>query len=104
LACVRRFRLLNVIDDDCRESLGCIVDTSLSGRRVVRELSSIAERRGLPRMVVSDNGTELTSHVVHAWCPDTGVEWHYIAPGKPQQNGFMESFHGRSRDECLNMG
>lgn len=47
-------------------------------------------------------GTELTSHAVLAWCQDTGVEWHYIAPGKPQQNGFVESFNGRLRDECLN--
>jgi putative transposase len=82
--------------------LACIVDTSLSGRRVVRALSAIAERRGLPCMVVSDNGTELTSHAVLAWCQDTGVEWRYIAPGKPQQNGFVESFNGRLRDECLN--
>ena len=102
LACGRRFRLLNVIDDYSRECLACIVDTSLSGRRVVRELSAIADRRGLPCMVVSDNGTELTSHAVLAWCQDTGVEWHYIAPGKPQQNGFVESFNGRLRDECLN--
>ena len=91
LACGRRFRMLNVIDDYSRECLACIVDTSLSGRRVVRELTAIAERRGLPCMVVSDNGTELTSHAVLAWCQDTGVEWHYIAPGKPQQNGFVES-------------
>jgi putative transposase len=102
LACGRRFRLLNVIDDYSRECLGCIVDTSFSGRRVVRELGVIAERRGLPCMVVSDNGTELTSHAVLAWCQETGVEWHYIAPGKPQQNGFVESFNGRLRDECLN--
>ena len=102
LACGRRFRVLNVIDDYSRECLACIVDTSLSGRRVVRELAAIAERRGLPCMVVSDNGTELTSHAVLAWCQDTGVEWHYIAPGKPQQNGFVESFNGRLRDECLN--
>ncbi len=53
-------------------------------------------------MVVSDNGTELTSHAVLAWCQDTGGEWHYIAPGKPQQNGFVESFNGRLRDECPN--
>ena len=102
LACGRRFRVLNVIDDYSRECLACIVDTSLSGRRVVRELTAIAERRGLPCMVVSDNGTELTSHAILAWCQDTGVEWHYIAPGKPQQNGFVESFNGRLRDECLN--
>jgi putative transposase len=91
LACGRRFRLFNVIDDYSRECLACIVDTSLSGWRVVLELSAIAERRGLPCMVVSDNGTVLTSHTVLVWCQDTGVEWHYIAPGKPQQNGFVEA-------------
>jgi len=74
------------------------------------KLSAIAERRGLPCMVVSDNpvpsrvegSTELTSHAVLAWCQDTRVEWHYIASGKPQQDGFVESFNGRLRDECLN--
>ena len=71
LACGRRFRMLKVIDDYSRECLACIVDTSLSGWRVVRELAAIAERRGLPCMVVSDNGTELTSHAVLAWCQDT---------------------------------
>ena len=102
LACGRRFRVPNVIDDYSRECLACIVDTSLSGRRVVRELTAIAERRGLPCMVVSDNGTEQTSHAVPAWCQDTGVEWYYIAPGKPQQNSFVKSFNGRFCDECLN--
>ncbi len=102
LACSRRFRLLNVSDDYSRECLACIVDTSLSDRRIVRELSAIAERCGLPCMVVSDNGAEVTSHAVFAWCQDTAVEWHYIAPRKPQQNGLVESFDGRLRDECLN--
>ena len=53
-------------------------------------------------MIVSDNGTELTSHAILRWQEDRGVEWHYIAPGKPQQNGFVESLNGRFRDECLN--
>ena len=53
-------------------------------------------------MIVSDNGTELTSNAILAWQQDRGVEWHYIAPGKPMQNGFVESFNGRLRDECLN--
>ena len=53
-------------------------------------------------MIVSDNGTELTSHAILHWQQDHGVEWHYIAPGKPMQNGFVESFNGRLRDECLN--
>ena len=74
LAWVPRIRLLNVIDDYCRECLACIVDTLLSGRRAIRELAAIAECHGHPCMVVSDNGTELTSHAVLAWCQDTGVE------------------------------
>ena len=98
----RRFRILCVIDDFSRECLATVVDTSLSGVRVARELDRIAERRGYPCMVVSDNGTELTSNAILAWQKDTQVEWHYIAPGKPMQNGFVESFNGRLRDECLN--
>ncbi|HEX4650509.1 MAG TPA: IS3 family transposase [Granulicella sp.] len=102
LACGRRFRVLAVVDDFTRECLGLVVDTSLSGRRVGRELDRIAELRGRPVMVVSDNGTELTSHAILRWQEERSVLWHYIAPGKPQQNGFVESFNGRFRDECLN--
>src|ERR1700728_1534040 len=58
--------------------------------------------RGYPALVVSDNGTELTSHAILRWQEERSVLWHYIAPGKPQQNGFVESFNGRFRDECLN--
>jgi len=64
----------------------------------VWEWAAMTERRGLPCMLVSDNGTELTSHAVLAWCQDTGFEWQCIAPGKPQQNGFVQSFDGRLRD------
>ncbi len=102
LADGRRFRILCVIDDFSRECLAAVVDNSLSGERVVRELDAIAERRRYPLMVVSDNGTELTSNAMLKWQQDRGVEWHYIAPGKPMQNGFVESFNGRLRDECLN--
>lgn len=98
----RRFRVLCVIDGFSRECLATVVDTSLSGIRVARELDRIAEVRGYPCMVVSDNGTELTSNAVLKWQQDRQVEWHYIAPGKPMQNGFVESFNGRLRDECLN--
>jgi putative transposase len=102
LSCGRRFRILNVIDDFSRECLAAVVDTSLSGFRVARELDRIAEMRGYPCLVVSDNGTELTSHAILKWQEDRKVDWHYIAPGKPMQNGFVESFNGRMRDECLN--
>lgn len=98
----RRFRILCVIGDFSRECLATVVDTSLSGHRVARELDRIAEMRGYPCMVVSDNGTELTSNAMLKWQEDCQVEWHDIAPGKPMQNGFVESFNGRLRDECLN--
>ena len=98
----RRFRVLNVIDDFSRECLATVADVSLSGLRVARELDRIAEMRGYPCMVASDNGTEVTSNAMFKWKEDRQVEWHYIAPGKPMQNGFVESFNGRMRDECLN--
>jgi putative transposase len=98
----RRFRILTLVDDFTRECLGLVVDTSLTGLRVVRELDRLIEMRNCPRMIVSDNGTELTSNAVLSWQQEHSVEWHYIAPGKPMQNGFVESFNGRLRDECLN--
>lgn len=98
----RRFRILCVIDDFSRECLATVVDNSISGERVARELDAIAERRGYPCMIVSDNGTALTSNGILAWQEERQVEWHYIAPGKPMQNGLVESFIGRLRDECLN--
>jgi putative transposase len=102
LACGRRFRMLAVVDDFTRECLALVADTSLSGARVGRELDAIIATRGRPLMIVSDNGTELTSLAILRWTQDRRIEWHYIAPGKPQQNGFVESFYGRLRDECLN--
>ena len=98
LADGRRFRILAVVDDFSRECLALVVDTSLSGVRVARELDRIVELRGRPRMLVSDNGTELTSNAILRWQQERGVGWHYIAPGKPMQNGFVESFNGRLRD------
>lgn len=98
----RRFRILNIVDDVTRECLAAIPDTSISGKRVARELTGLIGRRGKPRMIVSDNGTEFTSNAILGWKKDHGVEWHYIAPGKPMQNGYIESFNGRMRDELLN--
>lgn len=102
MASGRRFRVLNVVDDVTRECLAAVPDTSISGRRVVRELTELIAARGKPGVIVSDNGTELTSNAVLAWCGEIGVEWHYIAPGRPMQNGYVESFNGRMRDELLN--
>ena len=98
----RRFRILAVVDDFTRECLALVADTSLSGRRVGRELDTIIAQRGKPATCVSDNGTELTSMAILRWCQDTGVEWHYIAPGKPTDNAFIESLNGKFRAECLN--
>jgi len=98
----RRFRILAVVDDFTRENLALIADTSLSGSRVVRELQALCEQRGYPKTIVSDNGAELTSTAVLKWVQETGIDWHYIQPGKPTQNAFIESFNGRLRDECLN--
>ena len=98
----RRFRVLNVVDDVTRECLAAIPDTSISGKRVVRELTDLIALRGKPKMIVSDNGTELTSNAVLEWCGTAKIDWHYTAPGKPTQNAFVESFNGRMRDELLN--
>ena len=98
----RRFRVLAIVDDFSRECLALVADTSLSGQRVTRELTAIMARRGRPKTIVSDNGTELTSMAVLRWCQETHIDWHYIAPGKPMQNAFVESFNGSFRDELLN--
>ena len=97
----RRFRILCIVDDFSRECLATVVDTSLSGVRVVRELDRLTHERVTPGMIVSDNGTELTSTAVLRWAADH-VAWHYIQPGKPVQNAFIESFNSKLRDECLN--
>jgi putative transposase len=98
----RRFRVLNIVDDVTRECLAAIPDTSISGVRVVRELTGLVGTHGKPGMIVSDNGTELTSAAVLRWAQDQQIEWHYITPGRPMQNGYVESFNGRMRDELLN--
>ena len=98
----RRFRILTVVDDFTRENVALIADTSLSGARVVRELENAMADRGRPNTIVLDNGTEFTSMAILKWVQETGLDWHYIAPGKPTQNAFIESFNGKLRDECLN--
>jgi putative transposase len=98
----RRFRILAIVDDFTREWLALVADTSLPGLRVARELDAVIARRDRPAMIVSDNGTELTSLSMLRWSQEHGIAWHYIAPGRPEQNAFVESFNGRLRDECLN--
>jgi putative transposase len=98
----RRIRMLTVVDDFTRESIKIAVDTSLNGRRVCEELEQVIEARGKPERILSDNGTEFTSKAILRWCQQQGIRWDYIQPGKPYQNGYIESFNGKLRDECLN--
>ena len=99
----RRFRVLNIIDDFTRELIHQVVDTSISGIRVARELTDIAKYRSLPEFIVCDNGPEFRSSVMFKWSQDNKVELNFIAPGKPQQNAFVESFNGKFRKECLDL-
>jgi putative transposase len=83
--------------------VGQVVDVSISGLRVTRYLDELAERRGLPKVIVCDNGPEFTSKALFFWSRETGVKPHFIQPGKPTQNVFVESFNGKFRDQCLNL-
>jgi len=98
----RRFRVLGVMDQCSRECLLLAADTSIGGARVARELEALIRTRGKPVCIVSDNGTELTSRAVLQWAQDHVIDWHYITPGKPSENGFTESLNGKVRDEFLN--
>ena len=88
---------MTVVDDCTRECLALIADTSLSGARVARELATLFKAYGKPRMIVSDNWTGFTSNAILKFVDDRKIDWHYIAPGKPTQNAFIESFSGRLR-------
>jgi len=98
----RRFRALTIADDFSREAPAIEADTSLGGVRVTRVLSRLKQERGLPRQIRSDNGPEFISKAVEQWAYENGVEWHFIEPGKPIENAYIESFNARFRDECLN--
>lgn len=98
----RKFRVLNVIDDYNRESLAIEVDTSLPALRVKRVLDEIAAKRGLPSNIRSDNGPEFISYCIEQWCENNKVTWHYIQPGKPMQNAYVERQNGSLRREALN--
>jgi putative transposase len=101
--CGRRFRIFAIFDDCTRECLVGVADTSLSGLRVARELDLLIAWRGRTKTIVSDNGTELTSKAILCWAGQKNLGWHYIDPGKPVQNAFLESFNGLLRDEFLNV-
>jgi putative transposase len=103
LANGRRFRVLTIVDDFTRECPAIEVDTSLPGARVVRVLEKLAFTRGLPQVIVSDNGSEFTGRVLDAWANRQGVRLHFVDPGSPMQNAFVESFNGKFREECLDL-
>jgi len=102
LAGGRRIRILNVVDDYSRLCIGQLVDTSISGGRMARYLDLLIESRGKPKRIVMDNGPEMTSKAMFMWSQHRSVRLHYIQPGKPTQNAFVESFNARFRDGCLN--
>lgn len=98
----RRLRILPIIDTYTRECLRIEVDTSIGGKRVTAVLNQIASTRGLPEDIVVDNGPEFISNTLDEWAYVRGIKLHFIRPGKPVENAFIESFNGRFRDECLN--
>lgn len=102
LSCGRTFRALNIVDAYSRECLAIEVDTSLTGERVVRVLEELRQQRTLPKTIQVDNGSEFTSRKLDQWAYQNEVALHFIDPGKPTQNGHIESFNGKLRDECLN--
>jgi putative transposase len=97
----RSFRTLNVLDVFTRRCLAIETDTSLSSERVVRVMEELVQRHGKPRLLQIDNGPEFRSKKLDQWASRVGVELHFIDPGKPTQNGHIESFNGRFREECL---
>jgi putative transposase len=103
LASGRTFRCLNILDEYNRECLAIDVAHSIPSRRVLEVLEQLREERGLPAVLISDNGSEFTSRVFDAWAYARSVKHEFIQPGKPVQNAFIESFNGSFRDECLNL-
>lgn len=99
----RRFRVLTVVDVFTRECVALYADFSIPGASVVRELELAAiERNKFPNSIVIDNGSEFTGKAMDQWAHENKIKLDFIRPGKPQENGFIESFNGKFRDECLN--
>lgn len=102
LASGRSFRTLNIVDSYSRECLAIEVDTSLPAARVIRVLERVSAEHGLPKRLRVDNGPEFAGQALDAWAYKQEVQLLFIQPGKPMQNGYVESFNGKFRDECLN--
>jgi putative transposase len=102
LASGRRFRVLTMVDAFSRRSPGILADWSIGGSRVTRFLDELATTMGLPESITVDNGPEFISNALDRWAYEHGVQLHFIRPGKPTENAFIESFNSRLREECLN--
>lgn len=98
----RKLKILVIMDCFSRECIGMLVDTSIGGVRVARTLEELGTSRGYPKQIMSDNGPEFSGSALDAWAYGRDVKLHFIEPGKPAQNGYIESFNGKFRDECLN--
>ena len=98
----RRIKCMTVVDDFTREALAIVPSRSISGQDVTGILDQIADMRGYPGAIVSDNGPEFTSKAMDEWAYKNGINLCFIEPGKPTQNAYIESFNGKFRDECLN--
>ncbi len=101
--CPTGIRVLTVVDQFTRECLTLFADTALSGEKVAAALDKIAALRGAPQSITVDNGTEFASKAVDSWAYKNRVHLGFIRPGKPVENGYIESFNGKLRDECLNV-
>ena len=99
----RWIRVLTVVDQFTRECLTLFADTALSGEKVAAALDKVVALRGTPQSITVDNGTEFASKAVDLWAYKNGVHLDFIRPGKPVENGYIESFNGKLRDECLNV-
>jgi len=99
----RWFRVLTVLDQFTRECLLLLADRSVSGEKVAAALERVLSQRGGPRSITVDNGSEFASRAMDAWAARHGIHLDFIRPGKPVENGYIESFNGRLRDECLNV-
>ena len=98
----RRFRTFNIVDNITRENVHIEVGFSLTSQRICRVLDQLELSWGLPQLIFVDNGPEFRSKELDRWCSTRGIKLHFIDPGKPIQNAYIESFNGKFREECLN--
>ena len=99
----RWFRILTVVDQYTRECLCIYADRSQTGEKVVEHMKRLVALRGVPESITTDNGSEFAGQAMDVWAHQAGVKLDFIRPGRPVQNGYIESFNGRLRDECLNI-